>query len=214
MTIAIIGVGHIGEALAAHLAAGGTPVLVAAAHPAHAQDLAAKLGDNVRAGSVEDVIDTSDTIVLAVPYGAIEGFVTGHRDRLAGKVVIDPSNAVAPDADGNLTPILTGGQTAGGNVASWLPDTAHYAKAFSTLGADSLRDSAHRTPATALFFAADDPTAIQTTEQVIRAAGFDPVHIGGTSTIARIELGEGADLHQYGGLKGRLLDAPEARTLV
>jgi hypothetical protein len=40
---------------------------------------------------------------------------------------------------------------------------------------------------------------------VITAAGFDPVKAGGVSDAARIEVPDG-DLHQNGGLGGRLLD--------
>ena len=215
MTIAVIGVGNIGEAIAGNIAAGGTQVRLAARNLEHAQEVATRIGDNAHAGAVEDVLQESDTIVLPIPYTTIQEFVTTHRDALAGKVVIDTSNAVAPDADGNLAPFLDAGQSAGGNVASWLPDTARYAKAFNTLGSDFLRDSARQTPPVALFFAAEDPVAIEVTEQVIRAAGFDPVHIGGIDSIARIEAAKGgSDLHQFGGLGGRLIDAAEARALI
>ena len=45
-----------------------------------------------------------------------------------------------------------------------------------------------------------------------RAAGFDPVKAGGLGAAIRIEMF--GDLHDYGGLQGRLLDVAEARAAV
>lgn len=124
------------------------------------------------------------------------------------------SNAVGLDANGNLAPLLSGGETAGGNVRGWLSPGSQYVKAFGTLGADALRDAARQQPAAALFFATDIPAAAEVTQELIRAAGFDPVSIGGSDQVKRIEMGEAGDLHQYGGLQGRVIDGDEARQLV
>src|SRR6266545_3701801 len=98
---------------------------------------------------------------------------------------------------------------AGSIVASLLPVSAHYVKAFGTLGADSLASSANREPRVALFYATDDDTAAGTVERLIRAAGFDPVKAGGFADAGRLE-GPDGDLSQ-GGLKGELLDLDQAR---
>jgi predicted dinucleotide-binding enzyme len=63
-----------------------------------------------------------------------------------------------------------------------------------------------------LFYATDDPDAASVAEKLISAAGFDPVKAGGVDASLRIEvLG---DLHDMGGLEGRLVDSGEATTLV
>lgn len=46
-------------------------------------------------------------------------------------------------------------------------------------------------------------------ERLISAAGFDPVKAGGVDAAIRIEMY--GDLHQYGGLNGKLVDQAEAR---
>jgi 8-hydroxy-5-deazaflavin:NADPH oxidoreductase len=46
-------------------------------------------------------------------------------------------------------------------------------------------------------------------ERLIRAAGFDPVKAGGVDAAIRIEMY--GDLHEYGGLNGKLVDAGQAR---
>lgn len=95
-----------------------------------------------------------------------------------------------------------------------LPAGAHYVKAFGTLGADSLASAARRAPARAvLFYATDDDSAAAAIERLISEAGFDPVRAGGLDAAIRLEV-PGGDLHQNGGLDGRLLDADEARAAV
>jgi predicted dinucleotide-binding enzyme len=83
-------------------------------------------------------------------------------------------------------------------------------KAFGTLSAEGLKDGANRTPKRAvLFYATDDDQAEAVIEQLISAAGFDPVKAGGLDSALRIEMY--GDLHQYGGLDGKLVDEAEAR---
>ena len=63
-----------------------------------------------------------------------------------------------------------------------------------------------------LFYATDDDTAASTVERLISAAGFDPVKAGGVREAIRIEMF--GDLHQFGGLNGRLVTAEEAQALL
>jgi 8-hydroxy-5-deazaflavin:NADPH oxidoreductase len=74
--------------------------------------------------------------------------------------VADPSNPIGITADGTPFRTLLEGQSQGSLVAAMLPAGAHYVKAFGTLGADSLANSANRTPRRAvLFYATDDDRA-------------------------------------------------------
>jgi predicted dinucleotide-binding enzyme len=58
-----------------------------------------------------------------------------------------------------------------------------------------------------LFYAADDDAAGDLVAGLIRAAGFDPVRVGGLDQSIRIEMF--GDLHEYGAL-GRTVTATEA----
>ena len=71
-------------------------------------------------------------------------------------------------------------------VAALLPASAHYMKTFGTLGADALAGSANREPRRALLFYATDDVAATTIERLIRAAGFDPLKVGGVADLGRI----------------------------
>jgi 8-hydroxy-5-deazaflavin:NADPH oxidoreductase len=210
MTTAIIGVGHIGKTIGEHLVAGGERVVLAARDPADAAGVAGELGELASGASVPDAIAQADVVVLAVWLDVIRELVPRYADVLEGKVVVDPSNPVGVDDGGNLYRTLPEDQSAASVVTGLLPAGAHYAKAFGTVLAGSLQSGANRTPRrVVLFYATDDDQAAVAVERLIRAAGFDPVEVGGVSDAARIEAG--GDLSQAGGLNGRLLDADEAR---
>jgi 8-hydroxy-5-deazaflavin:NADPH oxidoreductase len=206
---AIIGVGNLGRALAGHLVAGDELVVLAAQDEGHAVGLAHELGPRVEAALVEDALAAADVVVLALWLDQIKALVSEQAHLLENKVVVDPSNPIGFDENGQMLRTLPDGQSAGSIVASLLPASAHYVKAFGTLGADSLASSANREPRVALFYATDDDTAAGTVERLIRAAGFDPVKAGGFADAGRLE-GPDGDLSQ-GGLKGELLDLDQAR---
>jgi 8-hydroxy-5-deazaflavin:NADPH oxidoreductase len=117
------------------------------------------------------------------------------------------------ESNEQITQSLPDDQSAGSVVAPQLPASAHYVKAFGTLGADALAGSANRELRRAvLFCATDDDVAATTIERLIRAAGFDPLKAGGAADLGRIE-GPGGDLAQCG-LNGELLDLDQARAAV
>jgi 8-hydroxy-5-deazaflavin:NADPH oxidoreductase len=209
MTTAIIGVGNIGGAIARHLTGGGEPVVLAANDEAGPEALANELGPLASAASVEDAIATSNAVVLALWLDAIKDVLAKDAELLEGKVVVDPSNPLGFDDQGQMTRTLPDGQSSGSVVASLLPAGAHYVKAFGTLSADTLASAANRDPRVVLFYATDDAAAATAIEPLIRAAGFEPLKAGGVADAGRIEM-PGGDLHQYG-LNGALLDLDGAR---
>ena len=211
MSTAIIGVGNIGKTVADELVAGGEQVVLAAAEPP--ETLAGQLGDLASAATVSEAINAADAVVFAVWFDVMKSLIEQNRPALAGKVVVDPANPVAANEAGEFVRTLPDGVSAGSVIAPLLPRTAHYVKAFGTLGAASLEKGANRKPARAvLFYATDDDQARATIERLISAAGFDPVKAGGLDATIRIEMF--GDLHDYGGLNGRLLDVAEARAAV
>jgi len=212
MTTAIIGLGNIGRSVARRLVDGGEQVVLAARDESNATALANELGELASAASVEKAIREADVVVFAVWLDTLKDLIVQHADLLRGKVVIDPSNPLAPDTNGGFVRTLPDGQSSGAVVAGLLPAEAHFVKAFGTLGAESLASEANRTPRAVLFYATDDDQAAAAIERLISAAGFDPVRAGGVDAALRIET-SGA-LHQFGGLNGKVVDAAEARTAV
>ncbi len=207
MTTSIIGVGNLGGTVARHLVAGGEPVVLAALDEAHAQSLADELGPDASAASVEDAIAGSDTVVLATWLDQSREYVPGLASVLENKVVVDPSNPIGFE-NGQMIRTLPEGQSSGSVVASMLPASAHYVKAFGTLGAvEQLATSANRDPRVVLFYATDDDVAEAIARRLISAAGFEPLKVGGASAAGRIE---GPD----GELQGQILDLDEARATI
>jgi 8-hydroxy-5-deazaflavin:NADPH oxidoreductase len=213
MTTAIIGVGNVGGTLARHLVDGGEQVVLAAREEPDAAALADKLGPLASAATVPEAIEAADVVVFAVWFDALKQVVTEYAGRLDGKVVADPSNPLGFTADGTPFRTLPEGQPQGSLVAAMLPVGARYVKAFGTLAAPSLANSANRAPRRAvLFYATDDDRAAAAVERLITVAGFDPVKAGGVKDAGRIEM-PGGDLHQAG-LGGKLLDADQAHAAV
>jgi predicted dinucleotide-binding enzyme len=211
LTTAIIGVGNIGSPLARHLVSGGEPVVLAAKDESRAEALATQLGPLARAASVEDAIAGADVVVFALWLDTIKELIAKDARLLENKVVVDPSNPLGFDESGQMIRTVPEGQSSGSVVAALLPASAHYVKAFGTLGAEALGKGANREPRRAvLFYATDDDQAATTAERLIRAAGFEPLRVGGVADAGRIEV-PGGDLHQGGGLNGELLDLDEAR---
>jgi len=213
LTTAIIGVGNIGGSLARHLVAGGESVVLAANDESHAEKLAEELGPLAGAASVEDAITGADVVVFAVWLDTIKELIAKDARLLENKVVVDPSNPLGFDENGQMLRTLPEGQSSGSVVAALLPAGAHYVKAFGTLGADSLASAANREPERAvLFYATDNEAAATTIERLIRAAGFEPLKVGGVAAAGRIEM-PGGDLHQAS-LNGELLDLDQALAAV
>jgi predicted dinucleotide-binding enzyme len=213
MPTAIIGVGNIGAAVAQHLVDGDESVILAANTEAKAAELAHRLGSLASAAPVADAMTQSDAIVFAVWFDPMQELIRTHSALLDGKVVIDPSNPIAPADQGGFARTLPDGVSSGSVIAGLVPAGAHYVKAFGTIGADSLASQAHRTPQpVVLFYATDDGQAAAVTERLIAAAGFEPLQVGGVDQALRIEVF--GDLHQIGGLDGKLLDADEARAII
>lgn len=215
MTTAIIGVGNLGSQVAHSLIQGGERVILAARDQSKADTLASGLGELARSATVIDAVFQANAIVFAMYLDAITKLIADLSKLLVGKVVIDPSNPVGPDGHGGFTRrTLPVGESAASVISHLLPAGTHYVKAFGTLGAEALTSGANRQPRRAvLFYATDDTIAGVIAEKLIHAAGFDAVNVGGVDAAERIELMEG-DLHQFGGLNGRLLNSDEARSAV
>jgi predicted dinucleotide-binding enzyme len=212
MNTAIVGLGNIGSRLAKNLSGGGEKIIVADKTLAKAQKLAGELGGNAEAMPVAEAIGKADVVVLAIYFDAIKQLVASYRGVLAGKIVVDPSNPIAPDGKGGFKKTIPADQSSGQLISALLPEGAQLVKAFGTLGAESLGSGANRSPERAvLFYATDHPEAGKVVAKLITASGFSPVSVGGINKSIRIEVG--GDLHEFGKL-GKLVSAKEAEALI
>jgi 8-hydroxy-5-deazaflavin:NADPH oxidoreductase len=207
-TVAIIGTGNIGGRLAANFAAGGQDFLLAGRDQEAASKIASDLGGHADVVSIDEAVDRADVLVFALWLDAFEQLIAQYGERLAGKVIVDPSNPVGPDSDGNYRKVIGEQESSGQILAGLLPPGARLVKAFGTLSAPTLSSAARREPERAVqFYAADDAAAGDLVAELIRAGGFEPVRVGGLDQSIRIEMF--GDLHEYGAL-GRVVTKSEA----
>ncbi|GAA4165776.1 NADPH-dependent F420 reductase [Chryseobacterium ginsenosidimutans] len=207
--VAVIGLGNIGQAVAGNLAKSENQFIVADRNLEKAKELSVKWGNNVLPSDIASAVKNARIIVLAIPFGAIEGFLKEYSKDLEGKIIVDPSNPIAMDENGGFKKIIGENESAGEINRKFLPENAKLVKALGTLGASSITESAYQNPEkTVLFYASDDESIDAEAENLIKNNGFEPLKIGGIDQSVRIEVF--GDLHEFGAL-GKTVTLSEAK---
>lgn len=207
--VAVIGLGNIGKAVAANLVKGNRPVIVADRKIEKAKEFSQKLETLAQPMEIPAAIKDADIIVFAIWFDAIKELLNKYATELRGKIIVDPSNPIAPDDKGGFKKIIAEKESAGEILSTLLPQNAKFAKALGTLGVASLTNTAFQKPEPAVLFYATDDTGINAAiEDLIRDNGFEPVRIGGIDRSIRIEVF--GDLHEFGAL-GKAVTLSEAR---
>jgi predicted dinucleotide-binding enzyme len=181
MRIGIIGAGRIGANLAHQWARRGHDVVVSFKRDPEALDAVAEQ-TGARAGSVAEAAAHGEAVVMSVPWGVLDAVAAEAQVR--GKVVIDTTNQYT---QGGLAELPPGVSAAELNARRF--EGAALVKAFNTYTSGfqtAVGDGAHPRPV-AMFLGGEDPAAKVVTADLVRAAGFEPVDLGGWSTIALLE---------------------------
>jgi Predicted dinucleotide-binding enzymes len=173
VNIAIIGTGSVGSALATGFVNAGHQVFLAARTSEHVETAAQETGA-VATANPTAAAALADTIVLAVPFGAVEEIATAIAPVLNGKTVIDVTNPAKEDWSG---PLFSGTDSGAEHIAAWLP-TAHVVKAFNTVLAGNLVDSAPDGIALDGYVAGDDAAAKTGVLELAASIGLNPIDVG------------------------------------
>lgn len=207
--VAVVGLGNIGQAVATNLAKGGHAFIAADRNVEKAKELSEKYGSSAESSDIPSALTAAQIVILCIPFSTIAGFMEEYSAELEGKIIVDPSNPIAPDERGGFKKIILQNESAGEINASSLPKGAKMAKALGTLGAASLNTAAYQVPEkNVLFYATDDNSINSDVEQLIRDNGFDPIRVGGLDQSIRIEVF--GDLHEFGAL-GKVVTAADAK---
>lgn len=199
--IGIIGAGHIGSTIGGLWVKAGHPVLFSSRHPEELKSLVETVGPLAKAGSVEDALDFGQVIFIAVPYKAIPELAQNYGAKFAGKIVIDPANAVAR-RDGEDLLAETKEKGIGVTTEAYLKGS-HVVRAFNSMSYTNFTKEAHRSgDLMAIPMAGDDPHAVEVASQLVGDAGFDPVVV---------PLQRAQEFAQGGPLYGQQLTAKELR---
>lgn len=197
--VAVIGLGNIGKVVASNLVKGNREVIVASHKLEDARTLATQLGSLAKPAEVQEAIKEADIIVMSMWFSTIKQLLATYETELQGKIIVDPSNPIAPDGNGGFKKIIGADESAGQILAGLLPKGAKLAKALGTLGAGSLASAAFGKPEPAvLFYATADNSINAELEGLIKDNGFEPVSVGGIEQSIRIEVF--GDLHEFGAL--------------
>ncbi|TDX01525.1 NADPH-dependent F420 reductase [Dinghuibacter silviterrae] len=211
--VAVIGLGNIGSIVATNLVKGHRAVIVADRNIEKAHELAQRLGSLAQPMDIPAAIKEAGIVVVAVWFDAIKELLKTYATGLQGKIIVDPSNPIAPDGKGGFKKTIGEKESAGEILSTLLPKNAKLAKALGTLGAGSLQNAAFHTPEqVVLFYATDDESINTVIETLIRDNGFEPVRVGGLDQSIRIEVF--GDLHEFGALGKTVTKAEVEKTLL
>ena len=95
LKIGVIGAGHIGSTIGGLWIKAGHTVYFSSRHPEEIKPSVESMGPRAKAGTVERGARFRRRNPLAVPYKAIPELAKEYGPKFAGKIVIDPANAVA-----------------------------------------------------------------------------------------------------------------------
>ena len=181
MTIAILGTGNIGGALAGQFNRAGVDALLGHREPATAKSF----GPHTRAVAMTGAL-AADIVILAIPFTAIHEVVgTGSWH---GRIVVDATNAIDFPA---FTPTDLGGRPSTEVVADLVPG-ARVVKAFNTMPAALLAtDPASDGGRRLAFLSGNHADANAEVAKLIEQLGFAAIDLG--------KLAEGGRLMQFGG---------------
>jgi 8-hydroxy-5-deazaflavin:NADPH oxidoreductase len=199
LKVAVIGLGN--------LVKGSRDVIIADKTFAKAKDLAHNLGTHAKPAEIGDAIKAADVVVLAIYLDSIKEVFAQYAKELEGKIIIDPSNPIAPDDNGGFKKIIGQDESAGQILSTLLPKNAKLAKGLGTLGAATLEQAAFNDPKKVQFYATDDTTINAEIESVIRDNGYEPMRIGGLDKSINIEVF--GRLHEFGAI-GKAVTLQEA----
>jgi predicted dinucleotide-binding enzyme len=175
MRIGIVGSGKVGGTLTRRFREIGHDVLVANRRgPESLRPLADQTG--ATAGTVKEVAENSDIVVLAVPTNVVPNLPPEPFD---GKIVVDANNYYA-ERDGEIEPIEDRAVSSSRWTADHLPG-ARVIKAFNNISATRIGNGGKphgERGRIALPIAGDDTAAKQVVEGLVDELGFDPVDAG------------------------------------
>jgi predicted dinucleotide-binding enzyme len=178
MNIAIIGAGNIGRTLGDAWMRAGHTVSFGLRDAAGPSALQAKtqLGQDARLVSIPDALHAGSVVVLALPGGAIDDFLSANAPALGGKVIVDAANR-------NF-----GGSGASNSVAAIraAAESAGIIRAFNSIGWENMADPHFDGVVADMLYCADEAVR-STAEELIGALGLRPVYVGDLDQVRLVD---------------------------
>jgi NADPH-dependent F420 reductase len=189
-TIAIIGAsGNMGTAIAKSLAKGNYRLLLMSGEAGASGDLASTIKHRYNGAEVETIpcsVDASweaDIIIMAVPYSAEKAVAEKIRAVATGKIVISIANPMNME----FTALATGPGTSAAEELQQLLPYSKVVKAFNTTYAADFEQPIIDGKTVDAFIAGNDEDSLETVQELVATAGFNPVVAGNLQTSRTLE---------------------------
>ncbi len=183
MKIGVIGTGDVGRTLASGLARRGHLVMIGSRDPTvdRVRHWLTETEHGSQAGTFSQAAAYGDIAILCVNWAHVEDVIQlAGAGNFAGKLVIDTSNPLKFEADGQA-PVLAVAcsDSAGESIQRWLPD-AHIVKAFNIVGHAHMVEPDFPDGKPDMFICGNDADAKEIATGIIESLGWpEPIDLGG-----------------------------------
>lgn len=188
-SIGILGAGRVGSNLAAKLSAAGHQVTLGARNADDTAALAAGAAPHITFADQRTTARTADIVINATPGDSSLDRLAGLRAELAGKILIDVSNATHDAADGLPGDLCYPGSSLAEKLQAALPDTQVVKTLNTMLFMVMTAPESLAVPPT-VYLSGDDDTAKKTVTGLLGDLGWQPAWIedlGGITTARATE---------------------------
>ncbi|MFI5983679.1 NADPH-dependent F420 reductase [Streptomyces sp. NPDC051555] len=175
-TIGILGTGRVGTNLATKLAAAGHHVTLGGRTPEENAARATGLSERISFADQRTTARTTDIVINATPGDSALDRLADLRTELAGKILIDVSNATHDAEDGLPGDLLYPGSSLAERLQAALPDTRVVKTLNTMLFMVMTAPETLTTPPTA-YLSGNDDEAKKTVTDLLADLGWQPARI-------------------------------------
>jgi hypothetical protein len=174
--VAVLGTGRVGAALGPQFAKQGLTVVYGSRDPAkpEVRALVSRTGGGASAATNAEAVAKARYVVVALPWTATESTLRGLD--LAGRIVIDPTNAIRANPQARSMEMAV--ETSGAERIAALAPRARVVKAFNTIGSHVMADASAAGGPVTVPLVGDDAEAKAEVARIVERMGLETIDLG------------------------------------